>query len=650
MAFEHLCSPLQVGVKRLRNRVVHVATVSGYGAGRKVTDRLITYHRNRALGGCGMIVTELLNVHPTSLGSAILVSAHDEGNLDGFKRWAEAVEGADCRLLGQLGHVGRQQLWGAAQIPVSATDRPDGLYWNVAHRLTSDEIPEIVAAYVEAAHRLQRAGFSGVELHGAHGYLIAQFLSPASNDRDDAYGGDREGRLKFAREIIDGIRQVCGTDFVLGIKLAADEKIAHGIDIAEAEAIVGALAADGKVDCFAFSQGAFSYTFDAHLPDMHYPPHPFLDLHRRLKAASGGIPATALGRFSAPEEAEEALAEGACDLVGMSRALICDPAWADKARPGRAAEIRPCNFCNLCWAEIAASRPMACFQNPELATEGEVDWQPPPAAKRKTVAIVGAGLAGLEAAWISAARGHDVTLFGARDTAGGSAALEATLPGRAEARIPVDFQLAKADAAGVRFVLGKEAAAEDVLALAPDAIIVATGARMRRPESLIESGSAMDLRAACRALAESPAARAGTAVIFDQDQGAFVYAAAALFAERYERVVLLTPAPDVAREVNLMSRLGLYRRLYAAHIGIERFAEPVRYVGRSVIWRNILTGEESEISDVTCLAYATPRRVNDALATALKSAGVPLHVIGDCKLPRNTTAAVHEGHAAALAI
>ena len=231
MAFDHLFSPLEVGAQRLRNRVVHVATVSGYGAGRKVTDRLITYHANRAKGGCAMIVTELLNVHPTSLGSPILVSAHDEGNLDGFKRWAEAVEREDCRLLGQLGHVGRQQLWGPEQIPVSATDKPDRLYWNVAHRLATDEIPEIVAAYVDAADRLRRAGFSGVELHGAHGYLIAQFLSPASNDRDDAYGGDRNGRMRFAREIIAGIRETCGTEFILGIKLAADEKIAGGIDI-----------------------------------------------------------------------------------------------------------------------------------------------------------------------------------------------------------------------------------------------------------------------------------------------------------------------------------------------------------------------------------------------------------------------------------
>ena len=650
MAFDNLFAPLKVGTKRTRNRIVHVATVSGYGAARKVTDRLITYHGNRAKGGCGMIVTELLNVHPTSLGSPILVSAHDESNLDGFKRWADAVESEDCRLLGQLGHVGRQQLWGPEQIPVSATDKPDGLYWNVAHRLSTDEIPGIVDAYVDAAHRLQRAGFSGVELHGAHGYLIAQFLSPASNDRDDAYGGDRTGRMKFAREIIDGIREACGTDFILGIKLAADEKIPGGIDIDESEAIVRAFAEDGKVDGFAFSQGAFSYTFDAHLPDMHYPPRPFVELHRRLRAAAGGIPAAALGRFESPEAAEQALANGSCDLVGLSRALICDPAWGEKARNGRASDIRPCNFCNLCWAEISFSRPMACFQNPEIATESEVDWRPPPATKRKTVAIVGAGLAGLEAAWIAAERGHDVTVFSASDEVGGSAALEATLPGRAEAQIPIDFQRRKAEAAGARFTLGKKALAEDVLAVSPDEIVIATGARPRPPESLTEPGEAMDLRAACRELGGGTDKRSDTAVIFDQDQSEFVYAAAALFAGRYDRVVLLTPAPDVAREVNLMSRFGVYRRLYDAGVTIERFAEPVRLGGGVMTWRNILTREEFELAEVTCLAYATPRLVNDELVGRLKSSGIPLHVIGDCKLPRNTTAAVHEGHAAGLAI
>ena len=257
MAFDTLFSPITVGSRALRNRIVHTATVTGLGKDRAVTDRLVAYHAARAEGGAAMIVTELLNVHPTSSGAPILVSAHDEGNLAGFARWAEAVEGAGCRLIGQLGHIGRQQLWGLDSVPRSASSQPDALYWNTARPLAPDEIPGIVAGYAETAERLKRAGFSGVELHGAHGYLIAQFLSPACNDRTDGYGGSFAGRTRFMREVAAAVRAACGADFIVGIKLPADERVPGGIDPDEAERIAGAAAALQTFDYLCFSQGAF---------------------------------------------------------------------------------------------------------------------------------------------------------------------------------------------------------------------------------------------------------------------------------------------------------------------------------------------------------------------------------------------------------
>ena len=237
MAFDTLFSPIAVGGRELRNRIVHTATVTGLGKDRAVTDRLIAYHAARAEGGTAMIVTELMNVHPTSAGAPILVSIHDEGNLGGLTRWAEAVERHGCRLIGQLGHIGRQQLWGLDSVPRSASSQPEVLYWNTARPLAEDEIPGIVAGYAGSAERLKRAGFSGVELHGAHGYLIAQFLSPACNDRTDGYGGSFEGRTRFMREVMAAVRTACGADFIVGIKLPADERVPGGIDPDEAERI-----------------------------------------------------------------------------------------------------------------------------------------------------------------------------------------------------------------------------------------------------------------------------------------------------------------------------------------------------------------------------------------------------------------------------
>ena len=581
MAFDTLFSPIALGGREMRNRIVHTATVTGLGRDRAVTDRLIAYHAARAEGGAAMIVTELMNVHPTSTGAPILVSLHDEGNLDGLSRWADAVEHHGCRLIGQLGHIGRQQLWGLESVPRGASAQPEALYWNSARPFAEDEIPGIVAGYAESAERLKRAGFSGVELHGAHGYLIAQFLSPACNDRTDGYGGSFEGRLRFLRETMAAVRAACGDDFIVGIKLPADERVPGGIDPDEAECIARAAAAEGVLDYLSFSQGTFGLDFDTHLPDMHYPPHPFLPLHARLRAAGGGLPVIGLGRIESANAAETALAEGACDMVGFSRLLISDADWPRKVREGRAGDVRACTFCNYCWGEIHAGKPIRCFQNPLLGHTGESGWKPSPAAAFKRVVVVGAGLAGLEAAWVAAARGHAVTLFSASAEPGGAARLEAQLPGRAEVAQTAEFQHRKAVEAGAEIRPGQAATAAAVMACEPEAVILATGARMRRPPALADQADAVDLRSAVAdLLARDAVPSPGTAVLLDMDQTPAVYAAAELLAQRFARVVLLTPAvesarprqPDVAHGGRAQARAPRHRRAQAhrAHCARRR--------------------------------------------------------------------------------
>ena len=653
MAFDILFSPIAVGARKLRNRIVHTATVTGLGKDRAVTERLIAYHAARAEGGAGMIVTELMNVHPTSSGAPILVSLHDEGNLAGLARWAAAVEGAGCRLVGQLGHIGRQQLWGLDSVPRGASAQPEALYWNSARPLAEDEIPGIVAGYAESAERLKRAGFSGVELHGAHGYLIAQFLSPACNDRTDGYGGSFEGRTRFMREVMAAVLAACGDDFIVGIKLPADERVPGGIDPDEAERIARAAAAEGVLDYLSFSQGAFGPDFDTHLPDMHYPPRPFLPLHARLRAAAGGLPVIGLGRIESADAAEAALAGGACDMVGFSRLLISDADWPRKTEAGRTGDIRACTFCNYCWGEIHAGKPIRCFQNPVLASAGEAGWQPPPAGQKKRVVVVGAGPAGLEAAWIAAARGHAVTLFSGSPEPGGAARLEACLPGRAEVAKTTEFQHRKAAEAGAAFRFGETATLQAVMDCRPDEVILAAGSRMRRPPALADEAEALDLRTAVADLVAAGADRApspGTAVLLDMDQTPALYGAVELLAARFARVVLLTPAAENARSVNLMSRMGVERRLALLGIDVRRLTEPVARAGDRVTCRHVITGAETAIEDVALLTYATPRAVRDGLTEELGQAGIPTTLIGDCLLPRDAASAIHDGHHAALAL
>src|SRR5215470_18669140 len=411
--FPRLFSPLQVGQRRLRNRVLLTATLTNFGAGHRVTERWTNFLVERAKGGAAAIVTEVIAIDPAALAHAAIVAGYAADNEDGFKRTAAAVAGAGACLIGQLWHPGRQQLWRPVWSPMGISDQPDAYSWTVPHVMTADELRQVAEAYVAVAQRLKRCGFSGVELHGAHGYLITQILSPWSNRRTDQYGGSRQNRLRFVAEVSDAIRATCGKDFVIGLKMPGDEGVEAGIDPHEAALITAALGRRGTLDYFAYSQGNFSNSLENHVPDMHFPRAPFLDIHKDIRPAAGGTPVMAIGRIAMPAEAEAAIIEGAGDLVGLTRALIADADWPNKARDGRVREIRPSSYDNFAWGEVHLGRPLAEIHNPQLGARGESNWQPAAAMSKKRVVVVGAGPAGLQAARVAAQRGHKVTLVSA---------------------------------------------------------------------------------------------------------------------------------------------------------------------------------------------------------------------------------------------
>lgn len=637
---DHLFQPIDIAGRRWRNRIVHLATLTQYGERNRVTRRLIDYHAARAAGGAAASIVEGLAVHPSSVPLRSVVALFDDENADGLKRLAAAGEARDCRMIGQLWHVGRQQLWSPIDSPVGVSDQPDAYSWTVPHVLDEAEVGALIAAFVEGAARLAAAGFSGAELHGAHGYLITQFLSPWSNMRDDAYGGDRDRRLAFVREVAAGIRQACGPTFCIGLKLPAEEGVKGGIDLAEADAITRALAADGVIDYFAYSQGNFSLSLDDHNPDMHYRPGHFLDLHRQLRAAAGGRPVMAVGRVVDAAHAEQVLAGGQADLVGMGRALVADAGLPDKARQGVA--TRPCVFCNLCWGEIHQGKPLLCFLNPALGTPDEVDERIELAAAPKRVVVVGAGPAGLEAAWRAAARGHSVTLVDAAAAPGGALRLDAQLPGRAEMAKAVDYLVGQARAFGVDMRLGERADVAVIQALAPDVVVLATGAAPRRPD-LPADDAAVSWRDALPDVLAQAGRRPGRVVLFDMDHTDPTYAFAELLTRRFEQVTILTPRVQLARNVPFTNALGIYRRLLNAGAEIITTAQPIGHRDGKVTWRNVFTGRESTIDGVALFAYATPRRADDALATPLADAGLTVKLIGDARAPRTLFSAIHEG-------
>ena len=285
--FPHLFAPLQIGARTLRNRIALPATLTNYGAGHRVTERWIDFLAERAKGGAGMIVTEVIAVDPAALAHGAIVTGYEAENEDGFKRTAEAVEGAGACLVAQLWHPGRQQLWSPVRSPKGISDQPDAYSWTVPHVMTTDELRQVADEYVSVAQRLKRCGFGGVELHGAHGYLdLADPLAvvePAHRPVRRLAGKPRALRRGGLRRDPRDLRQ----GFRDRPQDAGRRGREGGIDPDEAARITAALVRHGTLDYFAYSQGNFTNSLENHVPDMHFRRAHFLDIHKKVRPAAG---------------------------------------------------------------------------------------------------------------------------------------------------------------------------------------------------------------------------------------------------------------------------------------------------------------------------------------------------------------------------
>jgi hypothetical protein len=527
----------------------------------------------------------------------------------------------------------------------------------VPRALTADEIRGMIAEFAESAARIQRCGFSGVEISCGHGHLFHQFLSPWSNLREDEYGGDRAGRVRFVGDIVDAIRAACGAGFIIGLKLPGDDGVPGSIGPKEAAAIAVELTRSRTVEYLCFTQGSHARSLEMHVPDGHAPRAPYMPLLAQLRKTLPAIPVVALGRITDPAEAEGILARGEAELIGLGRPLVTDPAWVNKAAGGRAHDIRYCVSCNSCWGLNVTGVPIACDNNPRVAAPDEVDYRPAKAAKRRRVVVVGAGVAGLEAAWVAAERGHDVTVFGRSTEVGGKARLRSLLPGGEALSSIFDYQYAAAQRAGAKFELGVEASIDDIRRANADAVILASGSAMIAPRWLPDEartqGWVPDLRTAMADLVGVRDRQAGVAVVFDMDPTEGTYASAQRLREIFDQVWVVTPRHSIADDTSLVTRQGILRRMSREGIRIAHLSEP-RWTDRTenggLEIEQVYTGERTIVEPLAFLAYATPRLPDQRLVGALRSAGIETHLVGDCVMARNIMAATAEGHAAGNAV
>ncbi|MDF1790703.1 MAG: NAD(P)-binding protein [Thalassobaculaceae bacterium] len=656
--FEHLSRPLAFGALRLKNRVAHAAILTRYAAAEKATDRLVAYHENRARGGVAMIVTEAVNALPSQAGRSAYLNAHGDDGLGELARLASAVSRHDCRLLAQLQERGRGN-YSRARVDrmVAPSALPDDLTGAVPHALSTGEVEAMVAAFAAAAGRLQKAGFDGVEVSAGHGHLFHQFLSAHSNRRIDRYGGDLDGRMTLLRELVAAIRTTCGRDFVLGLKLPAEDGDPGGIDLTQAGRIAAALCDPAAVDYAAFAWGAQNRKLHWHIPDGHRARASYAEQTAALRRQTNGIPVMGLARIVDPNEGEAMLARDQADFVGVGRALIADPAWAAKSLSGRSHAIRPCVSCNTCWGAIAEPAPLVCDTNPDLGTPEELEGPkaPTPRVGRRRVVVVGGGIAGLSAAAEAAEAGHAVTLFHRSSDLGGRARTAARLPGGEGVEGVYDFDAARAAAAGTRFELGVTASPEDVASLAPDTILLATGADTPWDGPELDADLALP---SLRDVVEDALVRAGPMgnglLLIDRDDSIWVYRAAELLADRFVSVTVLTEWEIPAQREPLVVRQGMLERLAARHVRVEASVRADLTVDDlidgAVGFRHLLTGERRRVGGIDVVAHASSRRPRADLLTALRQRGLGPIVIGDAYQPRALLHAVAEGRQAGRAI
>ena len=548
---------------------------------------------------------------------------------------------------------GANRFWDNGPEAIGASALPDDLSWTVPRALGTADIRALIDQIAESALHLKACGFSGVEISAGHGHLFHQFLSPASNRREDDYGGNWEGRTRFIAELVIALRAACGSDFIIGLKLPGDDGMPGSIGPSEAGVIGDLLTRQRNVDFVCFAGGAHARTLEMHTPDRYGPPMPYMHFIKELRHRLNGVPLMALGRITDPAEADGILARGEASLIALGRPLLADPAWPRKAAQGRTWDIRYCLSCNTCWGAIVMMHvPIACVNNPRVSRSDELDW-PTRTDAPKRVVVVGAGIAGMEASWVAAARGHDVTVCGASDVIGGKAWLREKLPGGETVSSIYDYQTVAARRAGANFILGRRATAADIIALRPDTVILATGSTMIPPDWLPATvraeGWVPDLRTVLVEALRHEGRQRGTVVLFDADHTEGTYAAAEALHARFDRVVIVTPRDTIATDVQLVTRQGILRRLAEQRIEIITLSEPCWSDGCAdgrVEIVNIYNGDVRVIDDMGMLTYATPRAPDDALTMPLRAAGIPVIPVGDARAPQEMLFATASGHAA----
>ena len=644
-----LQQPGQVGKLRLKNRVVMAPMGTNYST----TDGLSTerdrrYYEERAKGGVGMIMTEAMVVTEHARPHNNSLCCYHDRFIPGLASIVEAIKKHDCHAFAQLNHRGgllRRHVLNMEPVGPSPWANPNT--GDKVRPLTVDEIVEIQKQFVASARRLWLAGYDGVEIHAANGYLFQQFFSPRINHRTDAYGGSLDNRMRLLLETIDRMRDAL-PELCLVVRLSASEFAEGGYSQEEIIALSQAVERAG-VDAIDLSGGSNESPqlskFCIEPPS--FPRGCLAPYSKPIKDAVN-IPVFVAGRMVQPEDAEHVLASGSADFVSIGRALYADAHWCDKAFGKIQAPIRQCIACNVCFERLTQEKDVSCVQNPMIGTEfealeyAEPHLFPAPTENRSRVLVLGAGVAGVEAARVLKGRGHEVEIWEKSTRPGGQVPLAIASPDKTEVEPIWSYRWRTVRALGVSVHLGVEADADRIRAFAPDHIVVATGSSPAKPP-LDLSALAPSVRVlhAWDVLADLDAVVPGLKVTIVGGGMVGAEAADALRVRGVD-ITILDRLPTIATGMARNNRFELVERLAADGAKMITNCNILRITGDQI---EIQQGEgpAQSLTIGDWLIFATGPKPERSAVSIVEASGVPYTCIGDCNAPGDFLAAIRDG-------
>lgn len=638
-----LMSPTRIGSRQVKNRIVSPPHGTYFAEGGMVTDKQIDYYTERAAGGVGMIVVGNMSAWDRSKTGGGQNYAFSPDAVEGHRRLSDAVHAHDALLLAQLWDGGRQGSSRLSHLPLlSPSPLPDTVVREIPKQLEEVEIDDMITSFAKSAALMEAAGWDGVELLAAQGYGLAQFLSPQMNHRLDQWGGSPEDRVRIVTEIVSAIRSIVSVDFVVGVRINGDDMIAGGNTPADAVVTATLLEATGGVDYLNIS-GASNENYPLWIADMGHETAMFVDAARLIKNAVS-IPVMVATRIKDPLAAESVLAEGAADLVGMNRALIADPTMPTKVASGLLSQVRPCISCNQgCVGKTAAGGPMECTVNPRVGFERITAHGP---VSPQTIAVIGAGPAGMQAAVVGAERGADVVLFESRDKVGGHLELAARCDSRSEFGLLIEHLKRRIDQLGIELRLGVTATATDLVGF--DHVFLATGSRpwrtgfsTHRPGVHAIPGHQLPHVYTAVDVFDPPAPVGRHVIVAEDDFQGHATTAAEFLAQNGHQVTLISRSTSIGLWSGANQEF-LYKRLRRAGVDLRPHTW-IDAIGERVInTYDVFSGAAVDLGEFDSVVLSTGSAVDDRLYRELTGDSRVVR-IGDCLAPRRLDNAMWDG-------